>query len=408
MKSVKTIKAYKYRFYPTADQRALFSKTFGCTRFVWNQVLSSVSKEYQDYVITKDTTLPSPKPNVSGYGLVNALTVLKSNPEYNWLYDISSVALQQKLLDLGYAFTRFFKTHKGYPKYKSKRTTQSFRLTDIGFRFKGSEVYLAKSTTPLKVKWSRDLPSIPSSCTITLTPSGHYYISFICEYISKKTSGIGNIGIDLGLKDFAILSDGTKVANPKYYHKSQKRLARLQKQHSRKKKGSANSTKSRVRVAKLHQHVSNQRNDFLHKLSTKLVNDNQVISTENLKVVNMVKNHKLAKSISDVAWSTFILQLQYKARDSQHCKIVLMDQWFPSSHLCSYCHTQLSHKLKLSDRTWTCPTCGTTHDRDHNAAQVIKMAGNDTALLCPPGKYLCLARPFKDLVQSGLFRLPTV
>lgn len=408
IKTDKIVKTYKYRIYPNNEQAVLLSKTFGCTRFVWNQTLDKCIKDYKFYLLNKNIEVINPviKPSITGFKLANQLPNLKIM--YSWLNEISAVALQQKMFDLSDSFGNFFKNKKGYPKFKSKHDHQAFRLMTTGFRFKDNELYIAKSKDPLKIKLSRELPSLPTSLTITKNKAGQYHACFICEYIPKKTNGMGQIGIDLGLKDFLVTNDGLKIFNPKYFRQSEKKLARLQRQHSRKKKGSNNRNKSRIKVAKCYLKISNQRNDFLHKLSTKLINENQVISMESLKVKNMVRNHKLSKSISDVGWGLFSHHLQYKAKASQHCKIIMMDQYFPSTHICSGCKTKLGYKLSLKDREWTCPSCGSIHDRDTNAASVIKIAGMDCHEIMPNTYTLGLARSFTDLVNAGLFKLATV
>ena len=309
----------------------------------------------------------------------------KADQKSLWLSEVSYIALQQSLLNLGKAFGTFFKNRKGYPKFKSKHGSQSFTMVGDSFRFKDKDIFIAKSKEALKVKWSRDLPSSPSSAVITRTPSGKYYIIFICEHTPSVTTGIKTIGIDLGLKDFLVSSDSTKVPNPKHLKYREKQLRRLQQSLSRKKKGSKNRNKARLKVATCHERITNNRNDFLHKLSRTLVNENQVIGVEKLKVKNMVKNHKLAKSISDASWSRFCTMLNYKTIESQHCTLVYMDCWYPSTHICSDCDTKLNFKLKLSQRQWTCPSCGSIHDRDVNAAKnILKKALSTLAALVPP------------------------
>ena len=293
---------------------------------------------------------------------------MRRDPKTPWLRDVSSVALQQTMLHLGNAFARFFKQKKGYPKFKKKHSKQSFSLMKTAFTLGPSGFFIAKCKTPVKVAFSRELPSEPSSLTITRTATGKYYVSFICEFQSVKTSGQGRVGIDLGIKDFVTLSTGQKITNPKHYLKAQQRLKRAQQALSRKKKGSSNRHKARFKVAKIHERVSNSRNDFQHKLSRQLVNDNQVIAVETLRVANMARNRKLAKHISDASWASFTNMLNYKAIESQHVTVFYVDTWFPSSHLCSVTHKQLNRKLMLSERAWDCPYCGQRHDRDVNAA----------------------------------------
>ena len=368
------VKGYKFRIYPNKEQTELLEKTFGCCRFVWNKALAETKQEYEFYLAHKDVNSITPvlKPNVTGFGFVNRLTIYKCNPEQQWLNEVNAVSLQQVMLQLGASYSEFFKKRKGYPKFKKKSNRQSFTLMNNSFRFKEDEFYIAKSKEPLKVDFSRELPSAPTSAVISKTPSGKYYVSFICEYFPTKTNGQGKIGIDLGLKDFLVDSEGNRVCNPKFLEKKQKQLARHQRAFSRKKKGSQNRNKARLKVAKLHEMVTNQRNDFLHKLSRKLINENQVIGVEKLKVKNMVKNHKLAKAISSASWSRFCEMLNYKSRESQNCSIVYMDTYFPSTHICNNTGLKLDYKLKLSDRAWKCPHCSETHDRDLNAARNIR------------------------------------
>ena len=372
-------KGYKFEIYPNKDQIELLEKTFGCCRFVWNKALAEAKQEQKFYLAHKDIGSINPvlKPNVTGFGFVNRLIGYKNNPEHQWLNEANSVALQQAMLHLGTAYSEFLKKRKGYPKFKKKHNHQSFSLMSNSFRFKDNQFYIAKSKEPLNVNFSRKLPSIPSSCVISKTPTGKYYVSFTCQYFPEKTNGQGKIGIDLGLKDFLVDSNGTRIPNPKYLEKKQKKLARYQRALSRKKKGSQNRNKARLKVAKIHESVTNARNDFLHKLSRTLVNESQVIGVEKLKVKNMVKNHKLAKAISSVSWSRFCEMLNYKSRETQNCSIVYMDTYFPSTHICNTTGQKLDYKLKLSDRTWKCTHCGETHDRDLNAARNIR----DEALL---------------------------
>ena len=364
------IKGYKFPFYPTADQIEQLNKTFGCCRYVWNKALFEVKTEFEYYKLHKDlnTIVPPVNPNVTGYGLVNRLLKYKHDPESLWLNEVSSVALQQTMLHLGTAFSTFFKNRKGFPNFKKRQNKQSFTLMKNSFRFKDGNLFIANTKDPINVVYSRDLPSDPSSATITKTASGNYYISFVCEYIPIKTNGKGIIGIDLGLTDFLVTSDGLKIPNPKNTKKYEDQLKRKQQSLSKKHKASKNRNKARIIVAKIHERISNCRNDFQHKLSRNLVNENQVIGLEKLIVKNMVKNHKLAKSISDAGWSSFTDKLNYKAIESQNCSLIYMDCWYPSSHICSDCDTKLDRKLSLSERQWICPQCGSVHDRDTNAA----------------------------------------
>ena len=367
-------KGFKFPIYPSEDQKQLLERTFGCCRFVYNKALAEAKYEYNHYLAVSKVnpnTLLS-KPDVSGYGLSAKLPVFKSDLESLWLNEVSSVALQQTMLHLGHAFKTFFRERKGYPAFKKKHNKQSFSLMKTAFTLRDGVFRIAKIDTPIKVVFSRELPSEPSSVTITKTPSGKYYASFTCEYQSRATSGTGTIGIDLGIKDFATLSTSEKISNPKHLIKVQRKLKRLQQALVRKRKGSANRNKARQAVAKLHECVANTRRDFHHQLSRRLVNENQVIGLEKLMVRNMVKNRKLSKHIADAAWKSFTGMVEYKTVESHHCTLVYMDAWYPSSHLCNVTHLRLDRKLSLSERSWDCPHCGQKHDRDVNAALNIR------------------------------------
>jgi len=363
-------KGFKFPIYPTPAQKELLERTFGCCRYVYNRALAEAKAEYNHYLAMKQAPCtPEPiRPDVSGYGFVARLPRYKTDPASTWLSEVSAVALQQSMLHLGEAFKRFFHTRKGYPSFKKKTSQQSFSLMKTAFDIRDGQLFIAKSPEPLKVVYSRELPPDPSSLTITKTSTGRYYVSYTCEYTPKRTSGTGRIGIDLGIKTLATISDGTTITNPRHYVTAQRKLRRLQQSHSRKQQGSRNSIKSRQLLAAQHSRIANCRHDFQHQISRRLVNDNQVIGLEELRVGNMARNSKLAKHVMDAAWSGITQKLNYKAIESQHCTLVYMDVWYPSSHLCSVTGLRLDRKLKLSERSWLCPHCGQTHDRDLNAA----------------------------------------
>lgn len=368
---VKHIKGYKFRIYPTAKQKEQLAVNFGHTRFAWNQLLSEAQKEYEAY--RDGTSLV--KPDVSGFGLINKLSPLKA--VYPWLADASAVALQQKVLDLGTAFKSFFgknrKIKLGYPKFKSRKDKQSFRLMSGGFRINDDQLQLAKFQSSIQVRWSRTLPSPPSQCTVSLTPSGEYYVSFLCRYDPVKTTGTGIVGIDAGITDLATISNGVTIANLRHYVKAQSKLRQLQRRLSKKQKGSKNRSKARIKVAKLHCKISNQRNDYMHKLTTSLVCDNQAIAIERLGISNMARNHKLAKHILDAAWGSMREQLIYKVVASQHCKLILADPYYPSTQLCSVCGIKPDTKIKLGTLSWQCSNCHTVHQRDANASMNLEI-----------------------------------
>lgn len=376
-------KAFQYEFYPSEEQKVLLAKTFGCVRFIYNQNLSLVQEIYENYLKENELykagfiSAAPVRPYINEYALIKNVGLIKSNPEYSWLHKVSSVALQQAAVDLNFAFSCLFKYKQGKPRFKSKGGKQSFRLIGDAFRVDTDKgiLKIAKSKVPIKLCYSRKMPCPPSRVTITKLPCGKYIATFLCDVPATKTTGTGKIGIDLGIKDFAILSDGTRITNEKHYIKSQKKLRRAQQSLSRKQKGSSNRNKARIKVAKLHYHVTQQRKDFQHKLSRKLINENQVICLESLRPVNMMKNRKLSKHIANAGWGQFKNILAYKAKISQHCNLVFVDAFYPSTHICNTTGLKLDYKLKLSDRSWKCPHCNETHDRDLNAARNIRDEG---------------------------------
>jgi putative transposase len=359
---MKQNKAFKYRFYPTAEQKVMLAQTFGCVRVVYNTLLDWRGEEY---------TLNGVKIN---YNSTSAkLTELKQDEKFKWLNDVSAVALQQALRNQDLAFSNFFAKRAKYPSFKRKNNSQSFRLQDTAYRMKNGQLYIAKSKDPINIKWSRPLLGKHKSITITKDCADRYFVSF-CSEIDIEPKPIINkvVGIDLGLTDFAITSDGDKFKPLKALMKHQRKLLILQRRLSKKQKGSKNRTKARITVAKLHNKIADSRKDFLHKLSTKLVHENQVICLEDLNVAGMIKNHKLAKHIADASWSEFVRQLEYKAIWYGRT-ISKISPWYPSSQICSSCGDRGSKKA-LNIRKWQC-ICGMEHDRDVNASINIKTAG---------------------------------
>ena len=362
-------RAYKYRFYPTSEQVELLAQTFGCVRFVYNSVLRWRTDAFYE------------RKEKIGYIQANAkLTAMKKEPELSWLNDVSCVPLQQVLRHQQSAFSNFFAGRAKYPTFKSKHHRQSAELTASAFKYRDGNLYMAKSKVPLDVRWSRELPSTPSTITISKDASGRYFVSCLCEFestslpVSAKT-----VGIDVGLKDLFVTDTGLKTGNPRHTAKYAKRLALLQRRLSKKKKGSSNRAKAKQKVAKLHAKIADCRLDNLHKLSRRLINENQVVCVESLKVKNMIRNPKLSKAIADASWGEFVRQLKYKAEWSERT-VVAIDQFFPSSKRCHCCGFTLP-KLALNTRYWVCPECKTDHDRDVNAAKNIKAAG--LAVLAP-------------------------
>ena len=358
-----TKRAYKYRFYPTPEQAELLAQTFGCVRFVYNSILRWRTDAFYQ------------RQEKIGYVGANArLTELKEDPELAFLSEVSCVPLQQCLRHQQTAFKNFFEGRAKYPAFKSKRHRQSAEFTRSAFKYRDGKLYLAKSKTPLDIRWSRVLPGEPSTVTVSKDSAGRYFVSCLCEFEPSKLPVTPNVtGIDLGLKDLFITDKGERVGNPRHTAKYAARLARAQRRLSKKKLGSANRAKARQKVAKLHAKISDCRQDNLHKLSRRLINENQVICVESLKVKNMIRNPSLSKAIADAGWGEFVRQLAYKAEWAGR-SLVAIDQWFPSSKRCSGCgHTLPS--LPLSVRKWDCPECGVHHDRDQNAATNIKAAG---------------------------------
>ncbi len=366
---MKQLRGFKYRFYPTSAQRLELGQTFGCARFVYNWALAlRTNSYYQDHV------------SLSYTDTSNALTKLKKDPEKMWLKAVSSVPLQQGLRHLNTAFKNFFQGKTKYPRFKKKAQRQSAHYAPNAFKWVDGQLTLAKMSQPLKIRWSRYFTGEPKSVTISKDPSNRYFVSFLVESeLEQWKSATEEIGIDLGIKDVVVASNGFASGNPKHYQKYQARLKTLQRRLAKKKKGSHNRYKARLKVAKLHAKIADCRLDFLHKLSTKLVSESQAIYTETLAVKNMMANHKLAKVIADCGWGEFLRQLEYKAKWHER-KIGAIDRWFPSSKRCHRCG-HILEKLSLDVREWTCPSCNSVNLRDQNAALNIKAVGQ-TVFAC--------------------------
>lgn len=361
------IRGYKFRIYPNKTQTNLIQRTFGCCRFIYNQGLDFRQKEYE--ASNKKV----------GYSATYAmLKNLKDDEDFDWLNEVDSTALQQSLRDLDSAYKRFFQKLAKYPKFKSKHDhSKSYRSQAVNNNVRiidSKHIKLPKLGT-VKARVSRIPVGKINNATVEQTPSGKYFAVLNIETedeIFPNNGGI--IGIDVGLKDFYITSDGYKCNNPKYLKESLKKLRKEQKILSRRTKGSVRWDKQRIKVARLHEYITNQRNDFLQKKSTKLVKENQIISIEDLNVKGMVKNHKLARFISDVSWSKFFDMLEYKAY-SHGAEIIKVPRFYASSQTCNCCGKQFSVTKDLSVRQWVCPHCGTTLDRDINAARNIRDKG---------------------------------
>jgi putative transposase len=358
-------KAFKYRFYPTTEQELLLRRTMGCVRLVYNKALDARTSgwyERQERIGFVETS--------------SMLTSWKKQEDLEFLNDVSSVPLQQGLRNLQKAFTNFWAGRAKYPNFKKKHSGGSAEFTKSAFKWKDGQVFLAKCTEALPIRWSRDLPegSEPSTITIKLEASGRWFASLLVDTdITQLPKSDKQIGLDMGITSLIATSNGDKIANPKHFKQLRKKLKRVQKALSRKQKGSNNRHKARLNVAKVHAQITDARKDFLHKLTTQLVRENQTIVVEDLAIENMVKNHKLALAISDASWGELIRQLAYKC-EWYGRELIKIDRWFPSSKRCGNCG-HIVDKLPLNIREWECPKCKTTHDRDLNASKNILAAG---------------------------------
>jgi putative transposase len=361
--------AFKFRLYPNVEQCQALARQFGCTRFVYNYFL----RQRMDYYAAHKG---EEKQGLNYSDTARMLTTLKRQPEYAWLHEVNSQALQVALRNLDAAYGNFFAGRAKFPRFKSRRDKQSFGVPQhFTLDIERGWLTLPK-LTPLKIVVHRSVTGTLKSVTITRSPSGRYFASLLCEVEVQdrplKRKG-KEIGLDLGLKSFVVTSQGEKIDPPQHLRQAEKKLCRLQRQLSRKQKGSQNREKARVKVARLHEKVANQRADFLHKQSRRLIDESQAIYVEDLNVKGLLTNHHLAKSISDAGWGEFLRQLQYKGT-WYGCRLEAIGPFFPSSklcHRCGYCKTDLT----LAEREWDCPECHTHHDRDVNAALNILCEG---------------------------------
>lgn len=359
-------RALRYRFYPTPEQESLLRRTIGCCRLAYNKALAARTEGYFQR-----------GERISYAQTDRMLTGWKKEESLHFLNEVSSVPLQQALRHLQTAFGNFWDKRTAYPTFKKKRGGGSATYTRSAFRFRDGQVFLAKCSEALPIRWSRQLPAgvEPSSVVVSLHPSGRWHISLKVDdpTIQPLPPVERSIGLDAGISALVTDSDGNTIANPRTINRFQKRMRQAQKALSRKVKGSNNRRKAKVRVARIHARIADIRQNHLHQLSTRLIRENQTIVVEDLNIRGMVKNHSLACAISDASWSELMRQLSYKA-EWYGRKLVKVDRFFPSSKTCSACG-HLLNKLPLQIRSWECPSCGATHDRDHNAARNILAAG---------------------------------
>jgi putative transposase len=359
--------AYKCRAYPDQAQQAVLGRTFGCVRVVWNRTLAARQARWR-----------LERKGISYAESDRALTQMKKDPNLAFLSEVSSVPLQQALRHQHAAFTAFFAKRARYPRFRPRRGRQSAHYTRSAFSMRGGELRLAKTDGPLRYVWSWPKVDVtmlnPTMVVISREPDGRWYVTFAVDTTPEPLDEVGHaVGVDLGVKDFAVTSDGERIANPRHLERKARSLARYQRRLARCRKGSANRVKAVAKVARAQRKVRDARRDFLHRASTRLVRSADTIVVEDLNVAGMVKNRRLARVISDCGWGEFRRQLEYKcARGGR--ELVVIDRWYPSSKTCSACGHLLA-ELNLGTRHWTCPSCRTRHDRDHNAAKNILAAG---------------------------------
>ena len=371
-------RTYRYRLYPGEAQKAELARTFGCSRWVYNWALETKTKAYyQD------------EDSIGFADLSRRLTQQKKSEETEWLQEVSAVTLQQSLRNLNQAFTNFFEGRAEYPSFKSKRGDQTARYVGTAFDIREEngkrKLHLSKMPGLINIRWSRELPSEPSSCTVTKNAAGQYHVCFVCTeeaHLLPRVNGedgdLAFVGVDLGIESLAVLSTGEKVGNPRWFENEYKRLRREQQKLSRKeKKGpngpSNNWERQRKRVAKIHQRIQDRRKDFIEKLTTRLVENFDVIVVENLSVKNMQQNGRLAHHIGQAGWNQIVRRLRDKC-DWYGRTLVIADKWFPSTKRCSACG-HIGESKPLDVREWTCSECGTHHDRDINAAKNLSRVG---------------------------------
>jgi putative transposase len=378
----------------------MLNRTFGCVRVVWNRTLAARRERY----VAEGTSTSYAETD-------RELTAMKRDPGLAFLSEVSSVPLQQALRHQHTAFSAFFARHTCYPRFKSRAGRQSAHYTRSAFAMRGGELRLAKTSTPLRFVWSWpdvDLTVLnPAIVIVSREPDSRWYVTFTLDTAKPEPlPETGHaVGVDLGVKDFAVTSDGEKIANPRHLDRKARNLARYQRRLAHRRKGSANRAKAAAKVARAHRKVRSARRDFLHRASTRLVRENDIIVIEDLNVSGMVRNRRLARAISDCGWGEFRRQLEYKCERARH-ELVVIDRWYPSSKTCSACGHLLAG-LSLSTRHWTCPSCRARHDRDINAAKNILAAGLAVARGSPGDACGADVRhPGSSRVQSALKQEP--
>lgn len=358
--------AFRYRFYPTPEQETLLRRTLGCARLVYNRALAARTEAWYERQESIDYVQTSA-----------LLTQWKKTVDLQFLNEVSCVPLQQGLRHLQKAFSNFFAGRAKYPNFKKKHNGGAAEFTRSAFSWKNGNVFLAKCRDALPIQWSRPLPDgcSPSTITVKLDPRGRWHVSVLVDNpnIQPLPPNTKSIGLDVGITSLLTTSNGDKIANARHFKWHRRKLKRVQKSLCRKKKGSNNRAKARSKVARAHGKIADSRKDFLHKLTTQLVRENQSIVVEDLAVKNMVKNPKLAQSISNASWGELVRQLEYKCQWYGRT-LVKIDRWFPSSKRCGNCG-HIINKMPLNIRSWDCPKCGIVHDRDINAARNILAAG---------------------------------
>ncbi|GLY52758.1 RNA-guided endonuclease TnpB family protein [Lentzea sp. NBRC 102530] len=379
-------RAFRYRFHPDETQAAELSRTFGCVRLVYNLALQTRAEAWTQR-----------REQVSYAATSALLTTWKRTDDLAFLNEVSSVPLQQALRHLQTAFANFFAKRARHPRFKSRKKSRfSAEYTRSAFRWRDGTLTMAKMTRPLEIRWSRPLPAgaVPSTVTVSRDAAGRWFVSLLCDDpgVVPLPASDSTVGIDVGLEHLLSLSTGEKIANPRHERRDRSALARAQRALSRKQRDSNNRTKARTRVGRIHARMKDRRTDHLHKITTRLVRENQTLVIEDLAVSAMVCNRSVARAISDAGWRQFRRMLEYKA-DWYGREVVVVDRWFPSSKLCSECGA-LAAGLPLHVRAWTC-ACGATHDRDVNAARNILAAGLAVSV-CGAG-----VRPQREPSRSG-------